>query len=423
VKIGLLGLGTVGRAVVQALRENRDRIEARAGVPLEVARALVRRPELHRSEDVPVTTDVRAILDDPEIRIVVEVMGGFEPARTYILEALARGKAVVTANKEVLANAAEELLREAEQSRADLLFEASVGAGVPLIRGINMGLAANRVRRVLGILNGTTNFILTAMYQQGQSFAEALQAAKALGYAEADPTADIEGFDAARKIAILASIAFGAPVGERDVFREGISQVERVDVERGRQFGWRLKQRSQAREYAGRLDVRVTPVFLPEGHPLASVEGVYNAVMVEALPIGETMFYGPGAGGPSTASAVLSDVIEAARNIRVGGRAFTIDHYRVLPILPPDEVESAFYVRMVVADRPGVLAQVAGVFGAHGVSIEAVHQRPLEEGAELVLVTHPAKERAFFTARDELRDHPVVAELGTPIRIEGSHVP
>lgn len=422
-KIGLLGLGTVGRAVVEALRENRERIEARAGVSLEIVRALVRDPGKHLGDGELVTLDADAILEDPEVAIVVEVMGGMEPARTYMLKALARGKAVVTANKEVLANAQAELLAAAQAGKADLLFEASVGAGVPLIRGINMGLAANRVRRVLGILNGTTNFILTAMTNQGQTFAEALQEAKTRGYAEADPTADIEAYDAARKIAILASIAFGSPVQEKDVFREGIGDMDFADVAAGRSFGWRLKQVAQAREVGGALDVRVTPVFLPEGHPLAAVEGVYNAVMVEALPLGETMFYGPGAGGPSTASAILADVIEAARNIRLGGRAFTIDHYRSLPILPPEEATSAFYLRLVVADRPGVLAQVAGIFGRHDVSMRAVHQRPLEDGAELVVITHPAREGNFFAALGALREQPAVISLGRAIRIEGGQLP
>lgn len=417
-KIGLMGLGTVGQAVLEGLRENRERIESRAGGPVEVKRALILHPEKHEEHGGLITTDPREILDDPEIAIVVEVMGGFEPARTYMMGALKRGKAVVTANKEVLARAGEELFQASEQGGADLLFEASVGAGVPIIRAIKMGLAANQVSQLLGIVNGTTNFILSKMDEDGADYEEALQEAQASGYAEADPTADVDGFDAARKAAILASIAFGSRVTEGQVFREGIRGLSAEDIRRGRRFGWVLKLLALAREREGRLEVRVHPTFLPQEHPLAAVKGIYNAVLVEAVPLGDAMFYGPGAGGPSTASAVLGDIIEAARNLRLGGRAVSCTCYRELRHVPPSESAFSFFLRLTVADRPGVLAQVAGILGRHQVSIRSVIQEEGEGGkAELVLVTHRSSEGSLGEAVGELSRLSVVASIARPIRI------
>lgn len=420
-KIGLLGLGTVGTAFLESLRDNRPHVEIRAEGPLEVTRALVLHPERHRDEEALVTTRPEDVLDDPSIDIVVEVMGGDEPARRYIERALENGKSVVTANKEVLARHGASLFDASARSGRDLLFEASVGAGVPVIRAIKIGLSGNRIDQVTGILNGTTNFILTRMERSGQTYDEALAEAQRAGYAEADPTDDVEGVDAARKAAILASIAFSSRVTEADVVREGIRRLELRDIAVGRSFGWTLKPLAVARQVDGRIQVRTHPAFLTPDHPLSGVNGIYNAVLVRALPLGEAMFYGPGAGGPSTASAVLGDVVEAARNLRLGGQTVGCTCYRELPVAGGEEGVSSFYLRLDVRDEPGVLGSLAAVMGESGVSLRTVRQAEAREGtAELVLVTHPAEERNFKRALLRLTGIGAVRAMSQPIRVEGA---
>jgi len=419
VRIALLGLGTVGNAFLESLRQNREHVEMRAEGPIEIVKALVLHPERHRGEAGLITTRPADILNDPEVDIVVEVMGGCDPARAYIEAALRGGKSVVTANKEVLANHGAALFDAQAASNRDFLFEASVGAGIPVIRSIKIGLSGNRIDQVTGILNGTTNFILTRMERYGQSYEDALAEAQRAGYAEADPRADVEGTDAARKAAVLASIAFASRVTEADVVREGITRVEPRDIALGRSFGWTLKPIAVAREVGGRVFVRTHPAFLSEDHPLSGVGGIYNAVLVHAVPLGEAMFYGPGAGGPSTASAVLGDVVEAARNLRLGGRTVGCTCYRELPVAGEEEGRSAFYLRLDVRDEPGVLGSLASIMGESGVSLRTVRQaEPRGATAELVLVTHPAEERSFKRAVLRLTSLGTVQAMSQPIRIE-----
>lgn len=418
-KIGLLGLGTVGRAVLEAFQENRERIEDRARGRIEIPKALILHPERHGDHRDIATTNPAEILEDPEIEIVVEVMGGSEPARTYILQALRNGKSVVTANKEVLSSHGHALFQAAEAADRDLLFEGSVGAGIPIIRAVKIGLSGNRVQKIIGIVNGTTNFILTRMDQTGQTFEDALREAQEAGYAEADPTADVEGHDAARKAAILASIAFGSRVVATDVDRQGIARLTSRDIAIGRSFGWRLKHIIVAEEVDGRIGVRTHPAFLPEDHPLAAVNGIYNAVFVDALPLGKTMYYGPGAGGPSTASAILGDVVEAARNLRLGGRAVGCTCSRSLAIMPPEDSRSSFFLRLEVRDEPGVLSHITGLLAESGVSIRmVVQEEPVQGRAELVIVNHTCRAGDLAEALARLDRSPAVWKHDLPIRVE-----
>lgn len=415
-----MGLGTVGRAFLRALADNREDIGRRLAEPLEVTRILVRDPTRHPEERDRLTTEARDILDDPDISVVVEVMGGREPARTYMLEALRRGKSVVTANKEVLAYAGPELWAAAEAGQADLRFEASVGGGIPVVQGLTQGLAADRVQSVVGIVNGTTNYILTRMTDEGSSFEQALAAAQAAGYAEADPTDDLDGHDAARKIAILASIAFGAHVSPDDVAVEGIRHVTAEDIRYGQGQGWRLKVLASARLEPDGLMLRVAPTFLPQDHPLAGVSGAYNAILVEGEPVGRVMFFGPGAGGGPTASAVLGDVIEIAWGRHQGVSAPRPVRYRPCPLKDPATEEMAAYWRLDVVDRPGTLAQVAQALSDASVSLRSVEQRPKPDGrATLLLVTHRCREGALRQAVANAGRLPVVLSMGPPIRVEG----
>ena len=368
VKVGLLGCGHVGSALVRLIVEHGDMIESRSGVRLEVARVAVR--NLSRERDVPLpasvfTNETEAVALDPDIDVVVELIGGIEPARELVVAALKAGKPVVTANKELLANFGRELFETAEGAGVDLLFEASVAGGIPLIRPLRESLAGDRIRRVIGIVNGTTNYILTRMAESGASFSDALAEAQGLGYAERDPTADVEGFDAAAKAAIIASIAFGARVVAGDVYREGISDLTLADIESARQLGYVVKLLAIAEESDLGIAVRVHPTMVPLHHPLASVRESFNALFIEADAVGELMFYGRGAGGGPTASAVLGDLIDATKNLVGGGRGATIGTLARKPIRPIDEVESQFYLQLEVADRPGVLAAIAEQFGAH----------------------------------------------------------
>ena len=358
-RVGVLGCGNVGAALCRLVVDHADIIQARAGTALEIAAVAVR--DLGRPRDVPVkpeafTNDPAAVVEDAGVDILVEVMGGIEPARTLILEALAAGKPVITANKELLATHATELLAAAESAGVDLLFEASVGGGIPLIRPLRESLAGDRIRRVLGIVNGTTNYILTRMTEEGSPFADVLADAQRLGYAEADPTADVGGHDAAAKAAIVASIAFGAQVVSDDVEREGIGGITADDIGAARELGYVVKLLAIAEELDGDVAVRVHPSMVPVQHPLASVRESFNALFIEGDAVGELMLYGRGAGGNPAASAVLGDLIDAAKNLVSGGRGATIGTLSRRTVRPIDEVESQFYLSMEVADRAGVLA-------------------------------------------------------------------
>jgi homoserine dehydrogenase len=422
VRVGLLGCGHVGSALVRLINEHADVIEGRAGVRIEVARVAVR--NLARERDVPVphsrfTHDTESVVTDPAVDVVVEVIGGIEPARSLITEALKAGKPVVTANKELLANVGKELFETAEGSGVDLLFEASVAGGIPLIRPLRESLAGDRIRRVIGIVNGTTNYILTRMTEEGSSFHDALAEAQTLGYAERDPTADIEGYDAAAKATIIASIAFGARVVAGDVYREGIAEISDHDITSAHDLGYVVKLLAVAEEVDGDLAVRVHPSMIPVHHPLASVRESFNALFIEADAVGELMLYGRGAGGSPTASAVLGDLIDAAKNLTSGGRGATIGALSRRRVRPIDEVESQFYLLMEVADRPGVLAKIADQFGRHHVSIKSMQQRGIGDDARLIFVTHRAREADLRATVHALRDVDVVHRVGSVLRVLG----
>ena len=426
IRIGLLGCGHVGAALVSLVAERRGEVERRTGLDLEVTRIAVRNTALDR--DVPVdsatfTTDAAALVVDPEVDVVVEVMGGIEPARGLVSAALAAGKPVVTANKELLANHGAELYGAAEAAGVDLLFEAAVAGAIPIMRPLRESLAGEPIKRVMGIVNGTTNFILSRMADDGASYADALAEAQGLGYAERDPTADVEGFDAGAKAAIIATIAFGARVVAGDVYHEGISGITVADIDFAADLRHCIKllavvERSVASDGGVQIGVRVHPTLVPLDHPLASVRGSFNAVFVEGGAAGDLMFYGRGAGGRPTASAVLGDLIDAAGNLRQGHSASigALERARIAPI---DDVTSAFYLNVEVDDRPGVLAQVATVFGDHGVSIRSMEQEGLGGEARLVFITHAARERDVRSTLQDLRSLDAVRSVGSVLRVIG----
>src|SRR5680860_1109932 len=425
VSVGLLGCGHVGSALVRLVDENADVIEARSGVRLEINRVAVRNLALERDVPLPAarfTHDAADVVADPTVDIVVEVIGGIEPARELVVNALKSGKPVVTANKELLANFGTELFEAAEGAGVDLLFEASVAGAIPIIRPLRESLAGERIRRVMGIVNGTTNYILSRMSEAGQSFQDALAEAQSLGYAERDPTADVEGFDAAAKAAIVASIAFGARVVAGDVYREGIAELTENDIASARELGYVVKLLAIAEEQDGEIAVRVHPAMVPVGHPLASVRESFNALFIEGDAVGELMLYGRGAGGAPTASAVLGDLIDAAKNLVGGGRGATIGTLTRRRVRPIDEVESQFSLLLEVADQPGVLAAIAEQFGHHGVSIKSMTQRGtkgVEGDARLIFITHVAREADLRATVHSLRDVDAVRRVGSVLRVVG----
>jgi homoserine dehydrogenase len=422
IRIGMLGCGTVGAATIRLLREHAGDIAMRAGCRVEVTRVAVR--DLDRERAVPLphdafTTDGASIVDDPEIDVVCEVLGGVEPAKGLLLRALENGKSVVTANKELLATEGKDLFDAADAAGLDLLFEASVAGGIPLIRPLKESLAGERVARMLGIVNGTTNYILTQMTEHASSFADALAEAQRLGYAEADPTADVEGFDAAAKCAILASIAFNSRVVASDVYREGIAGVTALDIADARRMGYVVKLLAIAELDDGEISARVHPAMIPQAHPLASVRDAFNAVFVEGDNVGQLMFYGPGAGGDPTATAVVGDLVTAARNRVTGGRSMGCACALDRRIRPMDDTRGQYYLNLHVADRPGVLAEIAGDFGHNGVSIERVWQEGAGDEATLVFITHRAQEGALQKTLQELRESPAVRSIASVLRVEG----
>jgi homoserine dehydrogenase len=366
-----------------------------------------------------VTTDASVVVDDPEVDIVCELIGGVDPARSLIVRAFANGKPVVTANKELLANYGKELYDAAEAADADLYFEAAVGGGIPLIRPMKESLAGERIGRVLGIVNGTTNFILTQMSDRGSTFADALAEAQRLGYAETDPTADVEGFDAAAKCAIIASIAFNSRVVAGDVFREGIARVQPQDIADAKRLGYVVKLLAIAELEDGEVSARVHPAMIPAAHPLASVRDAFNAVFIEGPSIGQLMFYGRGAGGDPTATAVLGDLVTVSRHLVSGGRGVGCTCALERRIRSMDDTKGQYYLNLHVEDRPGVLAEIAEQFGRNGVSIERVWQEGSGEEATLVFITHRAQEGAFQKTVQELRELPAVRAVASVLRVEG----
>ena len=421
VKIGLLGCGNVGAALVGLIDEQADAIAARSGVRLEVARIAVRSTTKERPVELEpgiLTTDAESIVSDPDIDVIVELIGGIEPARTLIRTALAAGKPVVTGNKELLANVGAELHEAAASASVDLLFEAAVAGGIPLIRPLRESLVGERLLRIMGIVNGTTNFILTRMTERGSSFQEALAEAQTLGYAERDPTADVEGYDAAAKAAIIASVAFGVRVVAGDVYREGIASITAADIAFAGRLGYVVKLLVIVESLDSEVAVRVHPAMVPVQHPLATVRESFNAVFIEGDAVGELMLYGRGAGGRPSASAVLGDLIDAASSLGRGTRAAPreVAKARIRPI---DELSSQYYLNLEVADRPGVLAAVAGVFGDHDVSIKAAEQEGLGDEARLIFITHTARERDMQATLHGLHALDVVDRVGTLLRVIG----
>jgi homoserine dehydrogenase len=435
IRVGLLGFGVVGGGVVRLLSQKGKSIEAEIGRAIVLQRVLVRNPRRTRSVALPdgdVTTDPSAILDDPEIDVVVELMGGTSPAADYIRRAIRNRKHVVTANKEVMATYGIELLTLARQHGVDVYYEASVGGGIPLIGVFRQDLVANEVRQVRAIINGTTNYILTRMAQDGVDFAPALAEAQALGYAESDPTNDVEGIDASYKLAILASLAFRTQVPPDAVYREGITRLRAADFRYARELGYVIKLLAIARRHpldpadpaaGAEVEVRVHPTFVPQDVLLADVNGVFNAVYVQGDLVGDVLFYGRGAGAEPTSSAVVSDVVDVAHNINAGiANRVPFNDAGRLPLRPIAQLETRYYVRVWVADRPGVLAQIARIFGDHRISIASCIQKEADltaGSAELVIVTHPAQERDMQAALAALESLDSLRERAAMIRIEG----
>jgi homoserine dehydrogenase len=426
--IGLLGIGTVGGGVLKIHRQNRAGLEAKAGCRLRIAAVADRDVTSPRAgltlADWPLTTDVDRVLTDPAVAVVIELIGGLEPARTFILRAIAAGKHVVTANKALVATHGRELFEAARRRGVLLGFEAAVAGGVPIIRALRDGLAANRIVSLYGIVNGTSNYILTKMTEEGQEFREALREAQAAGYAEADPTLDIEGIDSAHKLQILASLAFRTPVDLKEIHTEGISAISAEEIANARELGYRIKLLAIAKAADGGLEARVHPTMIPAASPLSTVSGVFNAIFVEGDAVGDQMFYGKGAGQMPTASAVWSDAIEFARRLAHGHAALPEDHPLLEAdgprLMPMEEIRSAYYLRVMAQDRPGVLSQVAGALGRHEISIASVMQKERHHVAAVpvVMMTHEAVERNMRAALEEIDRLPVVAGRTVMLRVE-----
>lgn len=426
VRVALLGCGVVGSEVARLLTEQADDLVARIGAPLELVGIAVRRIDRSRAVDVPrdlFTTDAHALVTRGNVDVVIEVIGGIEPARSLIVAALESGASVVTANKALLAEDGSTLFEVAAKAQRDVYFEAAVAGAIPIIRPLRESLAGDKVRRVLGIVNGTTNFILDQMDTSGTGFDEALEDAQARGYAEADPTADIEGFDAAAKAAILASLAFHTRVTGADVHREGISDITASDIASAQQMDCVVKLLAicarDERPTGDTVSVRVHPAMIPRSHPLASVREAYNAVFVESDAAGQLMFYGPGAGGSPTASAVLGDLVTVARNRLSSVTGAGESTYAQCEIAPMSETLTGYHIAMDVDDAPGVLAAVAEIFAHHQVSIATVRQTGRGDDAELVIVTHTARDAALADTVESLQSMPIVREVTSVMRVEG----
>jgi len=421
-KVAVLGCGAVGSQVVRLLTEQHDDLAARVGAPVELVGVAVRRLEAPREIEVAkglLTTDAAGLVARDDVDLVVEVIGGLEPARSLILSALEHGASVVTANKALLAEDGPTLFEAAAMAERDLYYEAAVAGAIPILRPLRESLAGDKVTRVLGIVNGTTNFILDKMDTSGAGFSEALEEAQELGYAEADPTADVEGFDAAAKAAILASLAFHSRVTASDVYREGISEVTAADVQSAREMNSVVKLLAICELRGDQVAARVHPAMIPRSHPLASVRGAFNAVFVESEAAGQLMFYGPGAGGAPTASAVLGDLVTVARNRLAGTRGAGESAYADRGIQPMGETRTRYHVAIDVDDKAGVLAAVANAFADHDVSIQTVRQEGRGADAQLVVVSHAAPDAALAATVEQLRSMDIVRQVTSVMRVEG----
>ena len=421
IKVALLGAGTVGGGVYKLVERRAAEMPDKVGAELKITKVLVKNLQKKR-EGIPsevLTDDWEGIIHDPEISIVIELMGGVEPARTYILQALEAGKNVVTANKDLLAEHGQELMEAAERNHRDLCFEAAVGGGIPIIRPLKECLAGNEITEVMGIVNGTTNYILTKMTQEGWDFDDALKEAQRLGFAEADPTADVEGLDAGRKMAILASIAFHSRVTFKDVDVKGITKITAKDIQYAKEFGYTLKLLGVARNEEGKMEVGVSPMMIPSTHPLANVNDSFNAVFVHGDAVDDAMFQGRGAGEFPTASAVVGDLISVARDMQYDccGR-ISCSCYKNLSMKPAGEARHKYFLRLIVEDRTGILAGVAGVLGNNGVSINQVIQKPAVNGvAELVVITDKVETRHLNDAMMIFGEMSMIREVASVIRV------
>lgn len=430
VGVGLIGLGTVGTGVARILIENSAEIRRRLGVPLELAKVAdldIARDRGLALDPRLLTTDANAVLEDPGVDVVVELIGGYSPAKDLILKALSLGKPVVTANKALLAEHGEAIYAQAEARGLDLGYEAAVGGGIPIIRAIKEGLAANRIQSIYGIINGTANYILSTMTEAKRPFGEVLAEAQRKGYAEANPSFDVEGIDSAHKLAILVALAFGTPVEMKAIHTEGITGITPMDIEYAHEFGYRIKLLAIAKRAGDQIEARVHPTMVPEDVLLATVNGVYNAIFVAGDAVGETLFYGKGAGSMPTGSAVVGDLIEIGRNLLAGsvGRVpttgFRSEGRRNLRIKPIEEIESLYYLRFTALDRPGVLSNVSGILGKYNISITSVLQksRHASQAVPVVVMTHKARERDVRQALSEIDRLPDVSEKTVLIRVEG----
>jgi len=422
ITIGMLGCGVVGSQVARLLQDDAQELSERSGAHLILRKVGVRTAGARENVDASlITTDLHSIVTDPNINIVIEVMGGIEPARTLILEAIKNNKSVITANKALLATHGHELFNAADAAKVDLYYEAAVAGAIPIIRSMRESLAGDQITRVMGIVNGTTNYILTKMHEENRAFADVLKEAQSLGYAEADPTADIEGHDAAAKAALLASLAFHSTVTIDEVYTEGISQITSDDVNAAKLMGSVIKLLAIAElTVKDEISVRVHPVILPLSHPLASVRNAFNAVYVESEAAGQLMFYGRGAGGAPTASAILGDLVAVTRHAAYSTVGYGESDYADLDIAPIGEVKSQFFVRIHVADKSGVLAAIASTFASENISIQTVRQSGLGEDAELIVVTHAATEDSLDACVESLKKLEIVRQVESVIRVEGA---
>ncbi len=428
INVGILGLGTVGGGTVNVLARNAELLRARTGCDIVIKHAATRTPSRADDLDISpeiVSSDVNRVLDDPDIHVVAELIGGVEPAREYVLRAIASGKSVVTANKELIAKHGAEIGAAAAAKGVHFRFEGSVAGGIPIVASLRESLVGNRITQLMGILNGTTNYILTKMTREGLDFANVLAEAQSLGYAESDPTADVDGYDAMYKLAILANIAFGQRVGLDQILREGIRGVGARDIEYAREMGFVIKLIALARQHSnGEIELRVHPTLLPLTHPLANVNDVFNGILVTGDAVGDVMFYGRGAGAEPTASAVVADLAEVARDIKSGAQMLqdianssTRNDAKIEAFA---DIETRFCVRMQVADRPGMLAQIATEFGAQGVSLDSIVQKKSDgETAEIFWMTHRTRQSAMTSSLQSFEKMPAVREVSSVLRVEG----
>ncbi|WP_027414902.1 homoserine dehydrogenase [Aneurinibacillus terranovensis] len=425
VRVGLMGLGTVGTGVVRIIQGHQQDLQNQTGLSIEVRRILVQDTDKERSISIEkelITTDAMELVASPDIDVVVEVIGGIHPAKEFILQALENGKHIVTANKDLMALHGAEILKKAQEKSCDVFYEASVAGGIPILRALVEGFSSDRITKMMGIVNGTTNFIMTKMSQEGADYAEVLKEAQELGYAEADPTADVEGHDAARKMAILSTLGFHVDMRLEDVDSRGISRVSAEDISYAKKLGYEIKLLGIAKRDDNLIEVSVQPTLIHKSHPLASVNGVFNAVYVYGEAVGETMFYGPGAGELPTATAVVSDLVTVVKNMKLGvnGRG-SVAPYQEKYLKTDEQIVSKYFLRLIVDDKRGVLAQITRILAEHDVSLEQVIQQPYRGGreAEIIMVTHQATRRNIVNVEKELDKLDSVLQVKSLYRVEG----